>query len=125
MSVLNTCPVHGHNDCLCGKTPKVMHQKAMSTLDANAPQLLKKLGEVMRENEELKKRMKDLENESRNVPLCGHHAEIWFCHRHFKEGDCWFCNLEKQLPKQELKVELIERPEYPEYSECGIHHTQR
>jgi hypothetical protein len=40
----------------------------------------------------LKARIKDLENVAHNVPLCGHHAEVWFCNRHFKEGDCWMCD---------------------------------
>lgn len=89
-SYLDTCPVHGHNDCLCGKTPK-MHEKSLDVLQNNAPQLLKKLGEVMRENETLKKQVAELEIESRHVPLCADHAERWFCDRYFKDGDCWFC----------------------------------
>lgn len=27
----------------------------------------------------------------RNVPLCADHAQTWLTARHFKPGDCWFC----------------------------------
>lgn len=36
-------------------------------------------------------RIEVLEEESRNVPLCGDHAMTWFTARYFKPGDCWFC----------------------------------
>jgi len=41
--------------------------------------------------EKFVERIKSLEEESRNVPLCADHAATWFCARHFKPGDCWFC----------------------------------
>lgn len=86
--------------------PKKMHEKALSTLDSQAPQLLKKLGEVMRENESLKKRIADLENVAYNVPLCGDHAETWFCDRDHITCECFVCG-PNPPPKPEIKVEAL------------------
>jgi len=48
------------------------------------------------EKAQLLQRIKELEYESHHVPLCGNHAEVWFTARHFKDGECWFCQLNEK-----------------------------
>ncbi len=44
-------------------------------------------------------KIKELEKVAYKVPLCGDHAVTWFTARHFKPGDCWFCQYNRQLAK--------------------------
>lgn len=47
--------------------------------------------------ERLTRELAEMTNESRNVPLCGDHAAVWFTERRFKPGDCWFCQQDAQI----------------------------
>lgn len=64
-----------------------MHEKALIQLGQEYPKLSKKFAELLKENDRLKAEIKKLEE----VPLCADHAQAWFTARHFKEGDCWYC----------------------------------
>jgi len=63
------------------------------------------LAQARAHNAALLEACEKLKDESRNVPLCADHAEMWFCERHFKPGDCWFCDL---LKWRDAAVELPE-----------------
>jgi len=41
-------------------------------------------------------RVRELEVVAYHVPLCADHAQAWFTDRHFKEGDCWFCQMKAE-----------------------------
>ncbi len=71
------------------------------------------LTSVRRERDEAQRQLaaerqkqKELEKVAYDVPLCADHAQTWFTARHFKKGDCWFCQQDNEIqqPREKLAV---------------------
>lgn len=61
------------------------------------------------ELEQAREALRQTEQAAYDVPLCADHAQAWFTDRHFKEGDCWFCQYSKELSSLREVIEQLRK----------------
>lgn len=62
----------------------------------------------LRDREALVKEIDRLKAELSNIPLCADHAQLWFTARHINPGECWGCDIEKELDSLRAKLAEVE-----------------